>query len=978
MLPAMKTTHHRFALCEERMIPEIGSLARVYRHTVTGTEFVSLINDDENKVFGIAFATPSNDSTGIAHVMEHSVLCGSRRYPLKEPFVELIKASLNTFVNAMTWPDHTVYPVASQHAKDLYNLIDVYLDAVFYPNLTRWTLMQEGWHYELEDPSDALRFKGVVFNEMKGNYSSADSMLGEYVRRSLFPDTIYGHDSGGDPAVIPELTYDRFKAFHTTFYHPSNARVFFYGDDDPEERLRYLDSWLSGFEAIELAPELRLQPRWPAPRRQVEAYDPGEDAEAPLAYVSVNWLLGELRDPETALTLDILSHMLAGTPASPLRKCLTDSGLGEDVTGGYVDSDCREAYFPIGLKGVDPADIEAAEKLILNTLRDLAESGFEAGLIEASLNTVEFNLREANFGGFPRGIAYLIQSLQYWLYGGDPLAPLAFEAPLRALKEKLASSEDPFRQMLREMFVENTHRTTVVMLPDDTWLAQREQAEQRRLDQVAANLSAEELQRLAADTATLKALQTTPDSPEALATVPTLRPSDLEPLIKTIPTEIDVHPYASILYHELPTHGIVYLDLAFDTRGVPTNLAPYLGLFGSALLEMGTEKKDFVTLTQSIGRKTGGIGTTAINTLRVDTRLGLSLFVLRSKCTATHVDDLLDLLGEILLTARFDDRERFRQIVLEEKAGIESELVPHGNAFAEQRLRARLNAADWVAEQTDGVSYLFFLRELSARVEGDWQGVLRDLERVRSTLITAAGLTMNVTADTATRLAIQPRLEAFIDLLPRGAAIMAGISRTPESPCNEGLTVPTQVNFVAKGADVYALGYSLHGSWLVVQNWLSTTYLWERVRVRGGAYGGTCRFDPLSGIFMYSSYRDPNLAETVEIYDHTAEFLRAHPPDRAEVERAIIGVIGSLDRYMLPDAKGYTALRHHLAALNDPLRQQIRDEVLATELRHFHDFARVLDDVASHGHVVAVGSLQAIEQANAALGGDWLSVTRVL
>ncbi|MGY6217484.1 insulinase family protein [Methylolobus aquaticus] len=974
----MKTTHHRFALCEERMIPEIGALARVYRHTVTGTEFVSLINDDENKVFGIAFATPSNDSTGIAHVMEHSVLCGSRRYPLKEPFVELIKASLNTFVNAMTWPDHTVYPVASQHAKDLYNLIDVYLDAVFYPNLTRWTLMQEGWHYELEDPSDALRFKGVVFNEMKGNYSSPDSMLGEYVRRSLFPDTIYGHDSGGDPAVIPDLTYDRFKAFHATFYHPSNARIFFYGDDDPEERLRYLDAWLSGFQAIELTPELPLQPRWPAPRRQVEAYDPGEDAEAPLAYVSVNWLLGELRDPETALTLEILSHMLAGTPASPLRKRLTDSGLGEDVTGGYVDSDCREAYFPIGLKGVDPADVEATEALILDTLRDLAEAGFEAGLIEASLNTVEFNLREANFGGFPRGIAYLIQSLQYWLYDGDPLAPLAFEAPLLALKKKLATSDDPFRQIIREMFVENTHRTTVVMLPDDTWLAQREKAEQRRLEQVAASLSAEELQRLAADTATLKALQTTPDTPDALATVPTLRPGDLEPLIKTIPTEIDIHPTASILYHELPTHGIVYLDLAFDIRGVPTSLTPYLGLFGSALLEMGTERKDFVTLTQSIGGKTGGIGATAINTLRLDTRVGLSLFVLRSKCTATHVEDLLDLLSEILLTARFDDRERFRQIVLEEKAGIESELVPHGNAFAELRLRARLNAADWVAEQTDGISYLFFLRQLAARVDGDWEGVLRDLECVRDTLITAAGLTMNATADTATRMAIQPRLEAFIHLLPSGAAGMSGISRIPEAAYNEGLTVPAQVNFVAKGADVYALGHALHGSWLVVQNWLSTTYLWERVRVRGGAYGGSCRFDPLSGVFMYSSYRDPNLAQTVQIYDRTAEFLRTQPPDRAEVERAIIGVIGSLDRYMLPDAKGYTALRHHLAALNDPLRQQIRDEVLATDLRHFHDFARVLDDVASHGHVVAVGSLQAIEQANAALGGDWLSVTRVL
>ncbi|MBM4202413.1 MAG: peptidase M16, partial [Gammaproteobacteria bacterium] len=289
----MNMNTYNFELREERTIGEIDTVARLYRHTRTGAQILSLINDDENKVFGIAFATPSGDSTGIAHVMEHSVLCGSRRYPLKEPFVELIKASLNTFLNAMTWPDHTVFPVASQHAKDLYNLIDVYLDAVFYPNLTRWTLMQEGWHYELDSPSEALRFKGVVFNEMKGNYSSPDGMLAEYVRRSLFPDTIYGQDSGGDPAAIPDLTYDRFKAFHATYYHPSNARIFFYGDDDPEERLRYLDAWLSDFEPLAVAPELPLQPRWTTPIRRIEAYDPGEDANEQLGYVSVNWLLGE-------------------------------------------------------------------------------------------------------------------------------------------------------------------------------------------------------------------------------------------------------------------------------------------------------------------------------------------------------------------------------------------------------------------------------------------------------------------------------------------------------------------------------------------------------------------------------------------------------------------------------------------------------------------------------------------------------------
>lgn len=972
-------THHHpaFELIDERNIQEINSLARRYRHRNSGAELLSLINGDENKVFGIAFATPSEDSTGIAHVLEHSVLCGSRKYPLKEPFVELIKGSLNTFLNAMTWPDHTLYPVASQSVTDLYNLADVYLDAVFYPNLTRWTLMQEGWHYELEAPDRPLRYKGVVFNEMKGNYSSPDSMLGEYIRRSLFSDTLYGQDSGGDPAAIPDLTYKRFRVFHATYYHPSNARVVFYGDDDPQRRLEFLDGWLGAFDATRIEPPLPLQPRWSAPRREERDYDPGEEPDRADAYVSVNWLLGEHRDAELILGLELLAHLLAGTPASPLRKALIDSGLGEDVTGGSVDNDSREAYFPIGLSGVDPADIDRVEPLILVTVAELARSGFDAELIEASLNTVEFNLREANFGDFPRGIVYMIQALQTWLYGGDPLEPLAFEQPLQRIRERVQQGEPVFTELLQRFFLDNPHRSTVVMRPNRDWLAARERAEVARLEQARAAMSPADLQRVIEETQVLQRMQVMPDPPEALARIPALRVADLPKRNRPIPVEAACQHGICVLSHDLPTNAIAYLDIGFDLTVLSAADLPYAGLLGALLLDMGTAREDFTALARRIGRYTGGIHTSAINAVHLTERCALSRFVIRAKSTVARFDELLAILLEVLSSLRLDDRERFRQILLEEKAGTESGLVPGGRRYVNLRLRAAFNAADWASEQMDGISYLFFLRTVIERMGSDWPGLLADLRRVWSALVTRRGLVANLTVDEADRATLLAKLDAWLDELPEAPDRAA--ADWPVAPAaDEGLTVPTQVNFVGKGGDLYALGHRLHGSWLTVQNWLNTTYLWERVRVQGGAYGGSCAFDPLSGAFCYLSYRDPNLSGTVAAYDGAADFIRHHLPDRAEVERTIIGVIGSMDTYLLPDAKGYTSLSRFLTGMTDERRQQLREEVLAATPDDFARFADVLEDVARHGRVVAMGSPQAIRQANAERGEDWLRALKVM
>src|SRR5690606_29215610 len=521
------TRLHGFELISDRTIPELNTRARMWRHVRSGAQLLSLENDDENKVFGITFATPPTDSTGIAHIMEHSVLCGSRKYPVKEPFVELLKGSVKTFLNAMTNPDKSAYPVASQNAQDLYNLADVYLDAVFYLNITPYRLKQEGWHYELEDLDGPLTYKGVVYNEMKGAYSDPEGLLYRRIEQALYPDTIYGVDSGGDPAEIPNLTYEQFKAFHERYYHPSNAMIYFYGDDDPEERLRFLDSYLKEFDRQEIALPIEEQPAFPAPRRTVYHYASGDGDDADRAMVAATWVVGDVLDTEQVMALSVLSHILIGTPASPLRKALIDSGLGTDLVGGGLEPDVRQMFFSTGLKGVAPQNIDQVEALILDTLRSLASEGIDPEMIEASMNTMEFALRENNTGAYPRGLILMMRALRTWLHGGDPLDMLSFEGRLSALKERLAADPRLFEGMIERHLLNNTHRATVIMEPDPELGAQLEARERARLDEVYGRMSEDERRQVQEEMQTLKRMQETPDSPEALATIPSLTLEDL-------------------------------------------------------------------------------------------------------------------------------------------------------------------------------------------------------------------------------------------------------------------------------------------------------------------------------------------------------------------------------------------------------------------------------------------------------------------
>ncbi|WEJ32972.1 insulinase family protein [Devosia sp. SD17-2] len=968
------TLHPAFELVRDEKINEINSQAQLFRHIKTGAEVLSLVNEDENKVFGITFKTPPEDSTGIAHILEHSVLCGSRKYPVKKPFVELLKGSMHTFLNAMTFPDKTAYPVASANLKDFYNLVDVYLDAVFFPLLTEDTFAQEGWHYELENPDAPLVYKGVVFNEMKGVFSNPDSVMQTLVQRSLYPDTTYGNSSGGDPKNIPDLTYEQFRAFHTKYYHPSNARVVFAGDDDAAKRLEILDEVFSQFDAAPVDANIALQPRWNAPRQVSGTYagtiDPDKRRDG---MVSVNWMLDPPSGRKETLSHGLLSYLLAGNSAAPLRKKLTESGLGEGMIGGGVSTWLRQPSASFGLKGIDPADAEKVEKLVLDTLAELAETGFSAVQREAAINTFEFHLREHNTGSQPRGMSYMFTALGQWLHGGDPLGPLSFEDALAELKNKAA--EGHFEAEIRRLFLENTHRITTRIEADPDQGEREAKAEADKLAAVRAEMDEAALNDTIAHTERLKALQEEVDAPEDLAKIPTLTLADLDREIRIIPTEDGTIAGARLMYHDLPTLGIVYLDLGFDLHVLDKALLPYLPLFGRALLQTGTSKEDFVSLTQRIGRSTGGIGQHRSLSTKLDSSGTAAWFFLSGKAVPGKVAEMLDIMGDVLLDARLDNRERFRQMALEEKAGFEARVIPSGNSLVDTRIKSGLTEAGWVAEQMGGISYLEFLRALVKQIDSDWDTVETALRTIRDVLVNKKRMVVNVTADDALWTEVRPSLEAFVSGLPGAdrADVDWGVSLQPRW---EGLTIPAQVNYVGKGANLKSLGHQVSAASSVVLRYLNTTYMWDKVRVQGGAYGGSSRFDLSSGNFSFLSYRDPNLLRTLDVYDGAASALRAAIGE-TDLTRSVIGVVGDLDRPEFVDSKGYSAMWRILTGTTDAVRQQRRDEILNTSRADFLALADAIDAVAAQGHVVVLGGEAAINAANEQRNG-MLAVSKLI
>ncbi len=946
------TTDHGFTLVWEKDIPECKSLARFWRHGQTGAELLSFSNADENKVFGVSFRTPPEDSTGLPHILEHSVLCGSEKYPVKEPFVELLKGSLQTFLNAFTYPDKTCYPVASANVRDFRNLTDVYLDAVFFPLIPEEVFQQEGWHLELNGKGGFV-FKGVVYNEMKGVFSSPESVLSRFSQQALFPDTVYGLESGGDPEVIPDLTYEEFAAFHKACYHPTNARFFFWGDDAEDERLEQVGKVLSRFTRGRPAPRIALQERKAEPKTLTIPFVAGEDETKGM--VCCNWLLADAHDVTLTLGFRMLDHILLGMPASPLRRALIESGLGEDITGNGLEDELLQSSFSVGLRGVLPENASRVEPLILETLRRLADDGIEAKYTDAAVNSVEFTLREKNSGRFPVGLVVMLQALTTWLHDGDPVAPLRYEEPLAAIKGKLAAREPYFENLIRRYFLENTHRATIMLTPDHALGAVKAEEEAERVNRVLASLPEAERARLAEKAARLQALQEAPDNPQDLARIPRLAVSDIPRAEKPIPGETTALGNGPRLhFHDLPTGGISYVDAFFNLDGVPGGLFPLLPLMGRALTEMGTSQRNFVDLNMAIASKTGGLDAGPLfYTARAD-RTALPRFTVSGKVAPGKIPDLFGLMEEIILAPDFGQRERFLRMVLEEKARLEQGLIPAGHTYVSTRLRSAQSATGMMEEMTGGVSYLFFLRELADRAAGDWPSVRRDLDALHAAVFSRRNLDWNVTGEKDFREALLASAEKLTAALPAAAPSGGdhGIAKAPNA--REALLLPAQVNYVGQGGNLYDAGYAYHGSVHGILKQLRTGWLWEKVRVQGGAYGAFCSFDRMAGSFVLASNRDPHVPATHAIlartagYHAKADIPRLRDPAFTLALRAVVA-------FLLPAACGAASSALAITGDSPELRRKMRDEILATTPDHFRAFAAYLEKALESGPVCVLG-----------------------
>lgn len=951
---------YNFTLVEERALREVGGIARLWRHKGCGAQLLSISNDDENKCFGVSFYTPPADSTGVAHILEHSVLCGSARFPLKEPFAELLKGSLQTFLNAFTFPDKTCYPVASANLRDFYNLIEVYLDAVFHPLLSENTFRQEGWHIEAESADAPWSFKGVVYNEMKGVYSSPDSILAEQSQQAAFPDNLYNLDSGGNPEHIPDLTWQAFREFHSRYYQPGNARFFFWGDDPEDERLKIIDAAIGTAGPVGPLPEVALQKQWSGNRYVEKPYAASEDENR--ALTTVNWLLPERGDVAAALRMEMLEHILEGLPGSPLRRALMESGLGEDTAGCGLETDLRQMYYSTGLKGIAEADAGKTQDLVIATLSSLADKGIDKAAVEAAVNTVEFAYREDNSGRFPRGLSAMLQSLSTWLYGGDPIAPLAWEKPLAEIKNALATGEKVFEDIIRKHFLDNAP-VRVTLLPDARLGDARLKAETQRLAEIQEEAGPDTRQQMVRETEALVAAQLKPDSPEDLAKIPALGVRDLPLKNRETPIAVTYDGQRTFIVHDLPTRGIAYTNLLLPVRRLPSRLVPMLPLFARCLTECGSGNMDYSEFGMKMAAKTGGLAAATLTGARLDSRGPFCFLSISGKAVDDKIADLFSLMREILLNPQHDPailKQRLELMLLEAKARLEYGLQASGHAAVSLRLAAHFTGEAALAEQMTGISQLCHIRELIARLGTEPASVLSDLELIRQAVIAGQDAIFDVTAAKESADMAQAEAVKLLQALPDVPAISDGASlfaypAMADLPDNEAFVTPGQVNYVGKAANLYDLGYTYNGSINVIMRWLRMGRLWEDVRVAGGAYGAFCTFDRVSGTMVCASYRDPNVDRTIGAYDGLAHYLRDFTPTSKQLEQAIVGAVGAIDTYLLPDARGAQALAFYLSGQNAELRQTMRDEMLATSAKDFHDFADVLEAFAQNGKTCVLG-----------------------
>ena len=940
-----------FRLIEVRKIAEIDSIGRIFIHEKSGARLMQLENADDNNVFSICFRTPPQDDTGLPHIMEHSVLCGSRKYPLKEPFLELLKGSLNTFLNAFTFADKTLYPVASRNEKDFFNLIDVYLDAVFYPSIYKCPeiFWQEGWHHELDDKDREIVYKGVVYNEMRGAFSTPETLLASKIQESLFPDTAYRFEAEGDPDAIPTLTQEKFLDFHRRYYCPQNSYIYLYGDGDILKRLKFLDGYLSKFDKVVSPSTIELQK--PIKREITVDYpiSPTE-TEKDKSFLSLNFVMGEFSDYETNLASNILEHMLIETPASPLRKALLDSGIGKDILGNF-DNDIRQPVLSIIAKNSNPKDLEKFKEIVFETLETLVKNGIDGKLIEASINAMEFELREAYSEWMPKGLIYNIWALSTWLYGGDPFITLEYQKTF----ERISSLPNYFEGLIEKKLIENGH-SSLVMLRPDPGLGERKSREiAQKLAEYGKNLSEREVNELINQTGKLKMRQSTPDPPDDLAKLPLLTLGDINPTVDKdeLPTVERDEGGTKVLFHPIFTNGIAYVNFLFDTTAVEQHLLPYIGLLADVLTKMKTPNHGYEDLANEININTGGIEVTAeAYAENGSDSIYYPKLIVRSKALIDKIPDTFHLILEVANT-RFDDKKRLKEIIQETRSALEKKILEEGHYTASDRLASYFSEYGAYGEVLDGFSYFKFISEIEKKFDEEADKIIADLYRVANAILTKSMLISATLAESDWEI-IQKNLPALLNGFRGDGKLTPLRYKFDLKRNNEGFLTRSDVQYVAKGYNIN-VSRRYGGDLLVLKTALQWDYLWNRLRVMGGAYGGRITLER-DGNMIFSSYRDPNLVETLEIYDEAADYLKDFRPDEREMTKYIIGTVGELDRPLTPAVRGERATKYWISKVNRDDLQRERDEVLGTKPEDIRRCADLIAEMMGKNYFCALGN----------------------
>ncbi|MCM1569389.1 MAG: insulinase family protein [Roseburia sp.] len=952
-----------YEVMEKREIPDIRSVSYLCRHKKTGARVALLSNDDENKVFYIGFRTPPRDSTGVAHILEHSVLCGSREFPIKDPFVELVKGSLNTFLNAMTYPDKTLYPVASCNDKDFQNLMHVYLDAVFYPNIyqNKAIFRQEGWHYELENPEDELKINGVVYNEMKGAFSAPDDVLERELMNSLYPDTEYGVESGGDPEVIPQLTYEEFLEFHGSYYHPSNSYIYLYGDMDMAEKLRFIDEhYLSAFEKLPIDSAIHNQKPFEQVNRIVREY-PVSEGEAPEdnTYLSLNFSVADSLDGELYVALEILDYALCSAPGAPLKQALVDRGIGKDVYS-ICENGIKQPYFSIVAKGTSLDKESEFLAVIREVLQRLLKEGFDEKALLAGINYYEFRYREADFGSYPKGLMYGLQMLDSWLYDDSkPFIHIEANDTYAALRNKVKSGY--FEELLKKYLLDNPHCSIVILKPREGLAEEQENALREELAARKASMSKEELADIIEEYKALTAFQEKEDSPEDLEKLPLLTREDLKKEATPFINEEKRIGDTLLLEHPLFTNGIAYLRLLFDISDIPGEYFPYVGILKGCLGLLNTEHYQYGDLYNEINLATGGMSAVhnTYASLENPEKCKVTL-ELKTKVLYDNLEQAIALMEEILLSSDWTDTKRLYEILAEGESRMQAQMMSAGHSLAAVRAMSYGSVAAACNEALSGIDFYRLVAYLEKHFEEEKDALVHKLQKLARMIFRKENLMVDLVAEEGMGERLTAPIEALKSRLYTETVEKEAYRPTPEKK-NEGFMNSAQVQYVCRAGNFRKKGLPYKGSLRVLKVMLGYEYLWVNVRVKGGAYGCMCAFGQ-SGDSYFVSYRDPNLGRTLEVYEKAADAVEAFEADERTMTQYVIGAISDMDMPLNPAARGLQSMSAYLTGTTLEQMQLWRDQVLEATPEDIRELSAYIRAFMEEDQLCVVGNSGKLKQ----------------